>query len=64
MLRKLREQGAVMWDRRQPWLGVESNEEGWLVASDNPDKKTWPTQPWPDGADPVGEVRWAWYSLP
>ena len=33
---------------------ILDEEEGWLVASDNPDKKTWPTRPWPDGANPVG----------
>ena len=31
---------------------------GWLLKSDNPDKRAWPTLAWPDGARIVGEVRW------
>ncbi len=37
---------------------IDDPEAGWLVASDNPDKAAWPTQPWPDGATVVGEVKW------
>ena len=37
---------------------VEDREDGWLVVSDNPDKATWPTLPWPDDAAIVGEVKW------
>ena len=38
---------------------------GWFLASDNPDKSTWPTQPWDQtGTEVIGEVRWVWYSLP
>ena len=31
----------------------------WLLVSDNPDKKVWPSRPWPPDAVVVGEVRWA-----
>ncbi len=33
-------------------------EAGWLLQSDNPNRKTWPTQPWPAEARIVGEVKW------
>lgn len=36
---------------------------GWLLNSDNPNKRTWPTMAWPHGKS-VGEVRWVWHSLP
>ena len=28
-------------------------------VSDNPDKHTWPTLPWPTDAEVLGEVKWA-----
>ena len=31
----------------------------WQLVSDNPNKKTWPTVPWPDDAPVIGEVKWA-----
>ena len=31
---------------------------GWLLQSDNPNKQAWPTQPFPDDARVVGEVKW------
>ena len=36
----------------------------WVVASDNPDRKTWPTRAWPVDAVIIGQVRWVWYTLP
>ena len=33
-------------------------EAGWLLSSDNPDRAAWPTEPWPDDATIVGEVKW------
>ena len=33
-------------------------EAGWLLSSDNPDRTGWPTEPWPDNATIVGEVKW------
>ena len=36
----------------------------WVVASDNPDTKTWPTRPWPTDAVVIGQVRWIWHTLP
>ena len=30
----------------------------WQLVSDNPDKQTWPTRPWPDDAPMLGEVKW------
>ena len=36
----------------------------WVVASDNPDRKTWSTRPWPADAVIIGQVRWVWYTLP
>ena len=37
---------------------VRDPEAGWLIVSDNPDKKTYPTQPWPDDASIVAEMKW------
>ena len=34
------------------------SDAGWLLHCDNPDKTAWPTQPWPENAITVGEVRW------
>ena len=31
----------------------------WQLVSDNPNKQTWPTLPWPDNAPMVGEVKWS-----
>ena len=33
-------------------------EAGWLLSSDNRDRAGWPTEPWPNNATIVGEVRW------
>ena len=33
-------------------------EAGWLLSNDNPDKVAWPTEPWPENATIVGEVKW------
>ena len=33
-------------------------EAGWLLSSDNPDRAGWPTEPWPNNATIVGEVKW------
>ncbi len=30
----------------------------WQLVSDNPDKRTWPTRPWPPDAPMIGEVKW------
>ena len=32
-------------------------DAGWLLESDNRNKRAWPTRPWPDEAKIVGEVR-------
>ena len=45
-------------------LQQKQKTEGWLLSSDNGDKTTWPTVPWPEDGRLVGEVRWAWFSLP
>ena len=37
---------------------VDEAAAGWLLQSDNPNKQTWPTQPFPDDARVVGEVKW------
>ena len=37
---------------------VNSQDAGWLLVSDHPDKRAWPSLPWPDEATVVGEVRW------
>ena len=37
---------------------MRDDKAGWLLVSDNPDKRTWPTQPWPDDGEIVGEVKW------
>ena len=37
---------------------VHDPEPGWLLFSDNPNKATRPTVPWPEEATIVGEVKW------
>ena len=37
---------------------VRDPEAGWLLVSDNPDKNAFPTQPWPEDASIIGEVKW------
>lgn len=37
---------------------IRNAEAGWLLHSDNPNRKAWPTQPWPAEATIVGEVKW------
>ena len=37
---------------------LDDADVGWLLSSDNPDKAAWPTEPWPDGATVIGEVKW------
>ena len=37
---------------------VRSQEAGWMLVSDNPDKDRFPTQPWPEDAKVIGEVKW------
>ena len=57
-----RRDGAIavirMDDRQVVKRIIDDPEAGWLVASDNPDKAGWPTEPWPDDAVVVGEVKW------
>ena len=43
---------------------LQLRSERWAVSSDNPDRKTWPTLPWPRSALVIGEVRWVWHTLP
>ena len=38
-------------------------EIGWLLSSDNPNRSGWPTEPWPDAATIVGEVKWVGRAL-
>ena len=42
---------------------LKHKTERWLLSSDNPDMKAWPTIPG-DKQLIVGEVRWMWHSLP
>ena len=37
---------------------IRHPEAGWLLQSDNQNKQAWPTQPWPDDAQIVGQVKW------
>lgn len=37
---------------------VNAPEAGWLVVSDNPDKRKYPTAGWRDEATIVAEVKW------
>ena len=37
---------------------VLDQEAGWLLVSDNQDGQKFPSQPWPDEARIIGEVRW------
>jgi len=43
---------------------VRDREAGWLLVSDNPNKRAWATQPWPEDAAIIGEVKWLGRSLP
>ncbi|MCY4635005.1 MAG: LexA family transcriptional regulator [Acidobacteria bacterium] len=43
---------------------LKHQADRWLLSSDNPDKRSWPTMAWPENARTVGEVRWVWHSLP
>jgi len=43
---------------------VRDPEAGWLLVSDNPDKRTWVTRPWPEDAAVIGEIKWVARSLP
>ena len=36
----------------------------WQLVSDNPDKRIWPSRPWPPDAVIVGEVKWTARTLP
>ena len=51
-------------DERLVKRALRHKTEGWLLTSDNGDKKTWPTMPWPEDGRLLGKVRWAWFSLP
>ena len=37
---------------------IRDPNAGWLIQSDNPNKRAWPTRGWPDDAQIVGEVKW------
>ena len=43
---------------------VKNPRVGWLLESDHPERSLCPTQPWPEDAEIVGEVRWVGRSLP
>jgi len=43
---------------------VRDREAGWLLVSNNPSKRAWATQPWPEDAQVIGEVKWLGRSLP
>ena len=37
----------------------KSRDGAWRLISDHPDKRAWPTRPWPHDAEVIGEVKWA-----
>ena len=37
---------------------IRNPQAGWLLQSDNRNKRAWPTRGWPDDAQIVGEVKW------
>ena len=37
---------------------VNDREAGWLLVSDNPDKETYPSQPWREETNILAEVKW------
>ena len=41
-----------------------NSKVGWMLESDHPQRSLWPTQPWPEDGEIVGEVRWVGRSLP
>ncbi len=43
---------------------ARNTKVGWMLESDHPQRSLWPTQPWPEDGEIVGEVRWVGRSLP
>ena len=43
---------------------ADNRKVGWMLESDHPQRSLWPTQPWPEDGEIVGEVRWVGRSLP
>lgn len=43
---------------------MHDKDVGWLLVSDNPDRRAWPMYQRQHGQEIIGEVRWVWYSLP
>ena len=37
---------------------MRDQEAGWLLVSDNPDKKTYPSRPWRRDTRILAEVKW------
>ena len=37
---------------------IRDPDAGWLLQSDNRNKRSWPTRPRPDDAKVVGHVKW------
>ena len=66
--RKKRVDGRIFVVRTEDELIVKralyNKEHGWLLASDNADRRSWPMLLWWADARIVGEVRWVWFSLP
>ena len=61
--RRRRIEGRIFVVRTDDGLIVKragkSRTGNWQLVSDNSDKQDWPTRPWPNDADVIGEVKWA-----
>ena len=61
--RRRRIEGRIFVVRTDDGLIVKragkSRTGNWQLVSDNSDKQDWPTRPWPNDAEVIGEVKWA-----
>ncbi len=68
LARQRRRVGRIYVVRTEDGLIVKRAGKGpagaWQLVSDNPDKQTWPTRPWPPDAPMIGEVKWTARTLP
>ena len=63
LARQRRREGRIYVVRTEDGLIVKragkDRTGAWQIVSDNPNKQTWPTLPWPPDAPVIGEVKWS-----
>ena len=63
LARQRRRDGRIYVVRTEDGLIVKragkDRAGAWQLVSDNSNKQTWPTRPWPPDAPMIGEVKWA-----